>query len=47
MLRENPQKRLNIYQVLREACHMRGQDVPIRDVSALGFRHGRCNINIK
>lgn len=32
MLRENPQKRPNIYEVVREACHMRGKDVPIRDV---------------
>ncbi|KAL1961287.1 hypothetical protein VTO42DRAFT_15 [Malbranchea cinnamomea] len=34
MLRENPQHRPNIYQVLREACHMRGKEVPIRDIYA-------------
>lgn len=33
MLKEEPHKRPNIYQVLREACHMRGKEVPIRDVS--------------
>lgn len=33
MLRENPQVRPNIYQVLREVCLMRGTDVPIKDVS--------------
>lgn len=33
MLKENPQHRPNIYEVLREACLMRGKDVPIRDVS--------------
>ncbi|EER26307.1 kinase domain containing protein [Coccidioides posadasii C735 delta SOWgp] len=32
MLKEHPQNRPNIYQVLREACHMRGKDVPIRDI---------------
>lgn len=35
MLKENPQKRPNIYEVLREACHMQGKDVPVRDVSIL------------
>ncbi|PLB46827.1 hypothetical protein P170DRAFT_448575 [Aspergillus steynii IBT 23096] len=34
MLKENPQKRPNIYEVLREACHMQGKDVPIRDIYA-------------
>ncbi|PGH20425.1 NAK/BIKE protein kinase [Polytolypa hystricis UAMH7299] len=34
MLREDPQKRPNIYQVLRDACHMRGKEVPIRDIYA-------------
>ncbi|KAK2807361.1 hypothetical protein FQN51_003187 [Onygenales sp. PD_10] len=34
MLREDPQKRPNIYQVLREACHMRGKEAPIRDIYA-------------
>lgn len=38
MLRENPQKRPNIYEVVREMCHMQGKEVPIRDVRALvGF----------
>lgn len=37
MLKENPQKRPNIYEVLREACHMQGKDVPIRDVSICQF----------
>ncbi|KAF9886923.1 hypothetical protein FE257_010664 [Aspergillus nanangensis] len=34
MLKENPQKRPNIYQVLREACSMQGKEVPIRDIYA-------------
>lgn len=33
MLKENPQKRPNIYQVVREVCLMRGKEVPIKDVS--------------
>ena len=33
MLREKPQARPNIYQVVREVCLMRGTDVPIKDVS--------------
>lgn len=32
MLREDPRKRPNIYQVLQEACRMRGKEVPITDV---------------
>ena len=32
MLRENPQLRPNIYQVVREVCTMRGKEVPIKDV---------------
>ncbi len=32
MLRESPQLRPNIYQVMREVCLMRGTDVPIKDV---------------
>jgi AP2-associated kinase len=32
MLRENPQVRPNIYQVLREACAMQGREPPVRDV---------------
>lgn len=35
MLRENPQKRPNIYEVVREMCHMQGKEVPIRDVRAI------------
>ncbi|SPQ22514.1 94182f1e-6459-4188-9422-4b24cff0d27e [Thermothielavioides terrestris] len=32
MLRENPQFRPNIYQVLREACAMQGREPPIKDI---------------
>ncbi|KAK9244972.1 kinase-like domain-containing protein [Lipomyces tetrasporus] len=32
MLRENPRDRPNIYLVLKEACSMRGVDIPIKDV---------------
>ncbi|KAJ5157334.1 Actin-regulating kinase PRK1 [Penicillium canariense] len=32
MLKENPQKRPNIYQVLKEVCEMQGKEVPIRDI---------------
>ncbi|ROT42799.1 serine/threonine-protein kinase ppk30 [Sodiomyces alkalinus F11] len=32
LLRENPQSRPNIYQVLREACAMQGREVPIPDI---------------
>ncbi|EFQ97981.1 nak/nak-unclassified protein kinase [Nannizzia gypsea CBS 118893] len=32
MLKEHPKDRPNIYQVLRETCHMRGKEVPIRDI---------------
>ncbi|PBP24976.1 nak/nak-unclassified protein kinase [Diplocarpon rosae] len=32
MLKENPQSRPNIYQVLREACLMQGLEVPIEDI---------------
>ncbi|KAL8650717.1 MAG: hypothetical protein Q9226_005026, partial [Calogaya cf. arnoldii] len=34
MLRENPQARPNIYQVIREVSLMRGTDVPIKDIYA-------------
>ena len=40
MLRENPQLRPNIYQVLREVCLMRGTDVPIKDVSRIFISAG-------
>ncbi|KAI9751328.1 MAG: mitochondrial glycerol-3-phosphate dehydrogenase, partial [Chaenotheca gracillima] len=32
MLREKPQGRPNIYQILREVCTMRGVEVPIKDI---------------
>ncbi|KAK4252355.1 Serine/threonine-protein kinase ppk30 [Corynascus novoguineensis] len=32
MLRESPQARPNIYQVLREACAMQGREPPIKDI---------------
>jgi AP2-associated kinase len=32
MLRENPAKRPNIYQLLQQACSMQGKEVPIRDI---------------
>jgi hypothetical protein len=34
MLRENPQHRPNIYQVVAEVCSMRHRAVPIKDVCA-------------
>ena len=34
MLREKPEQRPNIYQVVREVAAMRGTDVPIKDVSS-------------
>ena len=33
MLRENPQQRPNIYQVMRDVSQLRGTEVPIKDVS--------------
>ena len=32
MLRENPNSRPNIFQVMREGCLMQGVEVPIKDV---------------
>ncbi|KAJ9193233.1 hypothetical protein DTO021D3_1945 [Paecilomyces variotii] len=32
MLREQPQKRPNIYEVLKEACQMSGREVPVQDI---------------
>ena len=32
MLRENPAKRPNIYQLLQQACSMQGKESPIRDI---------------
>jgi AP2-associated kinase len=37
MLRENPQSRPNIYQVVVEVCSMRHRSVPIKDVSAPNY----------
>ena len=34
MLKENPAKRPNIYQVLGKACQMQGKEIPIRDIYA-------------
>lgn len=34
MLRENPQKRPNVYEVVREVCLMRKKEIPIKDVSS-------------
>lgn len=41
MLREDPQKRPNIYQVLHEACRMRGKEVPIKDVGDIFYFYFR------
>ena len=35
MLKENPAKRPNIYQVVSEVCSMRNKPVPIKDVSIM------------
>ena len=32
MLTENPDRRPNIYQVLKESCALRGVEVPVKDV---------------
>lgn len=34
MLKEDPARRPNIYQVIKESCSMRGTDVPIKDIYA-------------
>jgi len=34
LLKEDPKHRPNIYQVIKEACSMRGADVPIKDIYA-------------
>ena len=39
MLRENPQQRPNIYQVVRDVSRLRGTDVPIKDVSSCLLLH--------
>lgn len=35
MLKEHPQARPNIYQVVKEVCAMRNRDCPIKDVRPL------------
>lgn len=37
MLKEDPRKRPNIYEVVREVCRMQKKDVPIRDVRNVEF----------
>jgi hypothetical protein len=45
MLKENPQKRPNIYEVVKEVCDMQKKEVPIRDVrSAYVTPIARLNI---
>lgn len=44
MLRENPQQRPNIYQVIREVCLIRGTDIPIKDIYA-GRTHSEARRN--
>ncbi|KAI9796331.1 MAG: hypothetical protein M1835_004322 [Candelina submexicana] len=44
MLRESPQLRPNIYQVIREVCLMRGTDIPIKDIYA-GRSHSEARRN--
>jgi hypothetical protein len=39
MLRENPQSRPNIYQVIVEVCSMRHRPIPIKDVCLLPTFH--------
>ena len=40
MLRESPQQRPNIYQVVAETCAMRHRACPIKDVSAVKLAKG-------
>lgn len=42
MLKENPKDRPNIYQVVKEACSLRGIPVPIKDVSKSISRSYHC-----
>ncbi|KAI9720871.1 MAG: hypothetical protein M1812_002710 [Candelaria pacifica] len=44
MLRESPQLRPNIYEVIREVCLMRGTDIPIKDIYA-GRSHSQARRN--
>ncbi|KAI9837438.1 MAG: hypothetical protein M1837_002960 [Sclerophora amabilis] len=44
MLREKPQVRPNIYQILREVCTMRGLEIPIRDIYT-GRSHSEARRN--
>ena len=41
MLRENPQLRPNIYQVVREVARIRGTDIPIKDVSVISLSRSK------
>lgn len=43
MLKEHPQSRPNIYQVLKEACAMQGREVPIKDVCSLTLLFPGCD----
>lgn len=45
MLREDPAKRPTIFQVLQQACSMRGKEVPVRDIYTAGVnqRAGRVD----
>lgn len=45
MLKEHPQKRPTIYEVLREVCSMQGKEVPIRDVSGLLYPQADSRIS--
>lgn len=49
MLKENPQKRPNIYEVVWEVCLMQGKEVPIKDVSVflhcILINHSKSNID--
>lgn len=41
MLKEHPQSRPNIYQVLKESCAMQGREIPIKDVRAYTWENGQ------
>lgn len=45
MLRENPQLRPNIYQVVRNVCFLRGTDIPIQDVGLFSAGEKCADIN--
>lgn len=44
MLKENPQKRPNIYEVVKEVCDMQKKEVPIRDVRSSDLQVAGPNI---